>query len=171
MENVRNRITLELVSSEIKYTKLVNKTNFKCSTIYNENLCAIHLNSETHNFNKPIFVGLAVLEISKVLMYDFHYETMKKHYGVKFELLYMDTGKINICYYIKTVLLIIFVNLMIDSLIYIIQTHDFYDDVLSKQGLLEQLDTSNFPPDHPCYRTERKKVPGTFTDETGGQSI
>lgn len=60
---------------------------------------------------------------------------------------------------------------MLDSLIYTIQTEDFYDDILKKQGLLEQLDTSNFPPDHPCYRTERKKVPGTFTDETGGASI
>lgn len=94
MENVRNRINIELVSSSIRYTKLVNKMNFKCSTIYNENLCAVHLNSETHTFNKPIFVGLAVLEISKTLMYDFHYETMKKHYGDKTELLYMDTGKV-----------------------------------------------------------------------------
>lgn len=60
---------------------------------------------------------------------------------------------------------------MLDSLIYSILTTDFYADILSKQELLEQLDTSNFPPDHPCYRTERKKVPGTFTDETGGESI
>lgn len=94
MENVRNRMSMELVSSNIKYTKLVNKTNFKCSTIYNENLSAVHLNSEKHTFNKPIYVGLAVLEISKTLMYDFHYRTMRKHYGDNIELLYMDTGKI-----------------------------------------------------------------------------
>lgn len=56
-------------------------------------------------------------------------------------------------------------------LIYLIQTVDFYDDLLTKQSLLEQLDTSNFPPEHPCYRTERKKIPGTFTDETGGKTI
>jgi len=54
---------------------------------------------------------------------------------------------------------------------YSIQTKDFYDDILRKPGLLEQLDTSNFPYTHPCFRTERKKVPGTFTDETGGKSI
>lgn len=94
MENVRNRMSLELVSSETKYMKLVNKPNFKCSTIYNENLCAVHLNSESHFFNKPIFVGLAILEISKTLMYNFHYETIRKLYGDKSELLYMDTGKI-----------------------------------------------------------------------------
>lgn len=94
MENVRNRMSMELVSSVNKYTKLVNKTNFKCSTIYNENLCAIHLNCEVHIFNKPIFIGLAILEISKTLMYKFHYGTIKKHYGDKSELLYMDTGKI-----------------------------------------------------------------------------
>lgn len=93
MENVRNRMTLELVSSDVRYTKLVNKTNFKCTTIYNENLCAIHLNSEIHNFNKPIFIGLAVLEISKTLMYEFHYKVMKKLYDDRISLLYMDTGK------------------------------------------------------------------------------
>lgn len=60
---------------------------------------------------------------------------------------------------------------VVDSLIYLIHTIDFYADVLSKQGLLEKLDTSNYPPEHPCYRTERKKVPGTFTDETNGKTI
>jgi len=56
-------------------------------------------------------------------------------------------------------------------LIYLIQTKDFSDDILRKSGLLEQLDTSNFPSTHPCFRTERKRVPGIFTDETGGKSI
>lgn len=91
-------MSVELVSSNIRYTKLVNKVNFKCSTIYNENLCAVHLNSESRTFNKPIFVGLAVLEISKILMYDFHYKTMRKHYGDKTELLYMDSGKVIILF-------------------------------------------------------------------------
>lgn len=59
----------------------------------------------------------------------------------------------------------------LDSLIYSIHTKDFYCDVINKPGLIEQLDTSNFPTDHPCYRIDRKKVPGTFTDETGGKSI
>lgn len=54
---------------------------------------------------------------------------------------------------------------------YLIQTVDFYEDVLYKPGFIEQLDTSNFPSDHSCYRTERKKVSGTFTDETGGKTI
>lgn len=53
---------------------------------------------------------------------------------------------------------------------YLVTVKDFYADVL-KNGLLEKMDTSNFPPNHPCYRTERKKVPGTFTDETGGKFI
>lgn len=94
MENVRKRMTMELVSSDIRYIKLVNKTNYKPSTIYNENLCAVHLNSDVCNFNKPIYVGLSILEISKILMYDFHYNHMKKHYNDKIELLYMDTGKV-----------------------------------------------------------------------------
>lgn len=54
---------------------------------------------------------------------------------------------------------------------YLVHSKDFYDEVLKNSVLLEQLDTSNFSPDHPCYTTVRKKVPGTFTDETGGKTI
>ncbi|XP_050524605.1 uncharacterized protein LOC126896145 [Daktulosphaira vitifoliae] len=90
-----------------------------------------------------------VLEISKTLMYDFHYNTMRKMYNGHIELCYMDT----------------------DSLIYFIHTEDFYDDVLKKPGFLEKLDTSNLDPNHKCYRTERAKLPGTFTDEALGKII
>lgn len=93
MENVRKRMFMELVSSNMRYTKLVNKPNFKSSTIYNKNLFAVHLNSEEHKFNKPMYIRLSILELSKTLMYDFHYEVMTKNYGEKIEILYMDTGK------------------------------------------------------------------------------
>lgn len=54
---------------------------------------------------------------------------------------------------------------------YLVNTRDFYEDLRSKPGFIEKFDTSNFPPEHPCYSSDRKKVPGTFTDETGGKSI
>lgn len=54
------------------------------------------------------------------------------------------------------------------SLIYNIKTADFYDDLLNKPEILQRMDTSNLSIDHPCYCTDRKKLPGTFTDETKG---
>jgi len=54
---------------------------------------------------------------------------------------------------------------------YLVKTKDFYEDLLTKPGFIEKFDTSNFPHDHQCYRTEREKVPGTFTDEAGGKTI
>lgn len=94
MENVRLRMKMQLVSDSKKCTKLISKPHFKSITIYNENLCAIHMNLESHNFNKPMYVGMAVLDLSKTLMYDFHYNEMRKHYDDNnLKLLYMDTGK------------------------------------------------------------------------------
>jgi len=92
MENVRKRMKM-LVSDQKRFLKLINKPNFKSTTIYNENLCAIHLNVDLHTFNKTIYVGLTILDISKTLIYNFHYNMMKKYYNDKIQLLYMDTGK------------------------------------------------------------------------------
>jgi len=112
-----------------------------------------------------IFAGLAVLDISKTMMYDYHYSVMQKHYGDNIKLMYTDTGK-----YIKTNRLCIhkiLINIIItDSLVYFIQTNDFYDDLVMNTHLLDRMDTANLPRDHPCYIAERKKVPGLFSDET-----
>lgn len=91
MENVRNRMDMTLVSNPRTCTKLINKTTFKDRKIYNDNLATIHQYKDTLLFDKPIYVGLSVLDISKTLMYDFHYNTMKMHYDDNIELLYMDT--------------------------------------------------------------------------------
>ncbi|KAL4127492.1 hypothetical protein QTP88_011659 [Uroleucon formosanum] len=129
MEQVRRRIQMELVSNEDRVQKLINMTTFKYATSYNENLS-----------------GLAVLDISKTLMYDYHY-VMKAHYGDKIELMYTDT----------------------DSLLYYIHTDDFYEDLAKNANLLNRMDTSNLPRDNPCYIAERKKIPGLFLDETDGR--
>lgn len=92
MENVRNRMKMELVSNDKKCTKLINKSNFKSITLLSDNLCAVHLFTEELHFNKPIYAGLSILDISKTLMYDFHYEIMKAHFDTKLDLMYMDTG-------------------------------------------------------------------------------
>ncbi|KAE9530102.1 hypothetical protein AGLY_011564 [Aphis glycines] len=81
----------------------------------------------------------AVLEISKYLMYDYHYNVMQKQNDDTIELIFI---------------------------IYYIQTDDFYNDLLNNPNLLNRMDTANLPRDHPCYIAERKKIPGLFSDET-----
>ncbi|XP_060881294.1 uncharacterized protein LOC132952851 [Metopolophium dirhodum] len=103
MECVRNRISMELVSCPRRMRKLINKPTFKHVTTYTENLAAISLQMSDIRFSKPIYVGFAVLEISKELMYDYHYNVMRRHYNDSIRLMYMDT----------------------DSLVYRVNTDDF----------------------------------------------
>ena len=100
-------------------------------------------------FDKPIYLGAAILDISKTLMYDFHYEYIKPKYGVKAKLLFTDT----------------------DSLMYHIKTEDFYEDI---SGDVEaRFDTSNYPKEHSSGipTGKNKKVIGMFKDEAGGKQI
>lgn len=88
MENIRNSMKIELVSDKKRFLKLVNKPNFKSTTIYKENLCAIHFNVDMIMFNKPIYVGFSILDISKTLMYKFHYNVMRQYYNNSIQLSY-----------------------------------------------------------------------------------
>ena len=92
MENVRNRLKMKLVSDEKTCSKLINRNTFKDITIYNENLALIHLDVDELKFDKSIYVGFAILDISKTLIYDFHYNSMVKSYGSNSQLMYTDTG-------------------------------------------------------------------------------
>lgn len=83
---------MELVSSPHRMRKLVNRANFKHCTVYNENLSAVTLQTNTVDFCKPMYIGFAVLEVSKTLMFDYHYNVIKKHYGNAASLMYTDTG-------------------------------------------------------------------------------
>ncbi|XP_015376732.1 PREDICTED: uncharacterized protein LOC107172457 [Diuraphis noxia] len=82
-------------------------------------------------------------------MYGFHYDVMKRHYGDRIELLYTDT----------------------DSLFYRVETKDFYDDLAANPNLMRFMDTSNLPPDHKCYSTVRKRIPGLFKNETDSRTV
>ncbi|XP_022796464.1 uncharacterized protein LOC111334919 [Stylophora pistillata] len=149
MENIRKRVDIRLVNSEEKAKKLVNKVNFKHCTIFSENLCAMHMRKTQITFNKPLYLGMCILDLSKNLMYDFHYNYIKAKYGDRAKLLMTDT----------------------DSLCYEIQTDDFYQDV--KSDVHDLSDTSNFPKDHPSGIPTgvNKKVIGMFKDEAGGKII
>jgi hypothetical protein len=97
MENVRNRINFRLISSEKKALAIKNiRTKI---TIFNENLVGVHLCKQQVNLNKPIFIGQNVLDQSKLLMYDFHYNfILTKFKRNDVDLLFTDTD--SLCYHI-----------------------------------------------------------------------
>lgn len=95
LEDVRARIELFLKTKyEGRYgvRKLIAQPNYKRATIFDENLIAVHMDKTHVELNKPIAIGLAILDLSKVLMYDFHYNHMKKFYGDNIEIIH--TGEI-----------------------------------------------------------------------------
>ena len=83
IENIRKRQNIELVDNRKKALKLSNRPNFDRCTIFNRNLIAIHMKKTEVYFNKPVYVGQAILDLSKTLMFDFHYKYIKKKYGKK----------------------------------------------------------------------------------------
>ena len=103
IENIRKRQNVKIVDNRKLANKLSSKPNFERATIFDENLIACHMTKTEVHFNKPMYVGQAILDLSKTLMFDFHYNYIKNKYGDKAELLFTDT----------------------DSLMYLIQTDDF----------------------------------------------
>ena len=149
IENIRKRQNVELVDDRKKALKLTSKPNFDRATIFDEHLVAVHMKKTEVYFNKPIFVGQAILDLSKTLMFDFHYNYIRKKYNNKAELLFTDT----------------------DSLMYLIQTDDFFLDI--KKDVKRKFDTSGYPDVHPSgiKAGVNKKVIGKFKDEAGGKQI
>ncbi|GFT86122.1 uncharacterized protein NPIL_131301 [Nephila pilipes] len=144
MENVRRRVDIRLCSTEEQARKLIAKSNFNRRTIFSENLMAVHLKKTNIKFFKPIHVGMTILDLSKVLMYSFHYEYMKHRYDSKIKLMYTDT----------------------DSFIYEIKTDDFYSDMKDDLNL---YDTSDYDKNN-VYNLPlvNKKVIGKMKDENEG---
>ena len=100
-------------------------------------------------FSKPVYLGMSILDLSKSLMYDFHYNYIKIKYGDKGKLLFTDT----------------------DSLAYEIKTKDFYKDI--NPDIEKRFDTNNYPTNHPSRIKSglNSKVLGMFKDEAGGKQI
>ena len=101
MENIRKRVDVKLVSERKKALKPAAKPNFESDKIFDENLIAIHMKKKSLTFNKPIYCGMSILELSETLMYEFHYNYIKPKYGDSAKLLFTDTD--SLCYEIKTV--------------------------------------------------------------------
>ena len=95
MENLRKRINVKLVNNEKDYLKCTSKPSYMSQKIFDNNLIAIRKSKLALKLNKPAYIGMGILELSKVLIYEFHYHYIKNIYNNKSELLFTD---IDSCY-------------------------------------------------------------------------
>ena len=146
MENLRNRIYVKLVSNKKDYLKWTSKPSCMSRKIFDNDLVVIRKNRVTLTLNKPAYIGMCVLELSKVLMYEFHYDYIKNNYGNNSRLLFTGT----------------------DSLMYEIKTEDAYEDFSNDKEL---FDFSNYSTKSKCYDYSSKLVVGKMKDETAGVAI
>ena len=147
MENIRNHKDMKLVTSDKKYLKYVMKPNFKDGHPFSKHLFAVEMGKREITMNKPVYLGQAILDLSKTLMHEFHCDYMRPRYGSKVKLCYMDT----------------------DSFAYEIETEDFYRDIAN--DVKKRFDTSGYSKDdnRPLPIGENKKVIGLMKDELGGK--
>ena len=144
MENVRKHRDIKLVKTDHRSNKLVSEPNYHTMKLIEENLAIIEMRKVKVKMNKPIYLGLCILEISKMIMYEFWYDYVKNKYRNKARLCYTDT----------------------DSFFINIKTNDFYKDI--SQDVNESFDTSNYTFDRPLPKGKNEKVIGLMKDELGG---
>ncbi|XP_036146615.1 uncharacterized protein LOC118646876 [Monomorium pharaonis] len=147
MENVRNHVNVKLLTKwggRYGAEAMIAKPNFHSRSVFSKNLVAIELRKLKTKFDKPIYVGMSILDISKTCLYEFHYEYMLPLFHNKCKVMYTDT----------------------DSLIYHIECNDVYD--IMKRDI-SRFDTSDYPVDN-AYgipRVNKKKL-GLMKDENNG---
>ena len=92
MENLRKRISIKLINNAKDYVKCVSKPNFISQKIFDKIFVAIHQIKSVLTLNRPIHAGFSILDLSKLLMYKFHYEYVKNKFDAK--LLFTNTGSL-----------------------------------------------------------------------------
>ena len=145
MENLRKHRDVKLVTTDKRRNRLVSKPNYHTTKWFSENLLEIEMKKANVKMSKPIYLGLSILEISKILMYEFWYGYVKQKYGDNVKLRYIDT----------------------DSFIMHIKTEDFYKDIAD--DVEKRCDTSNYEVYRPLSTGKNKKVIGKMKDELGGK--
>ena len=137
VENIRKHRSIKLVTNEEKYLKTVMKPNFKSGLLLGEDLMGCEMGRIKVIINKTIYLGQAILDLSKIVMYEFHYDYMKQGYNDnRIQLCYMDT----------------------DSLVSRIKTKDFYADIADDVSM--RFDTSGYIADRPLPIGLNKKLLG-----------
>lgn len=150
MENMRARVNIKVKNTwkgRFGVRKLIALPNFKRFNILDEDLVVVHLNKTNIIMDKPVAVGMSVLDLSKVIMYEFFYNHLKPKYGENIRMAYTDT----------------------DSFIMEVKTDCFYSDM---QQSIEMYDTNDYAESN-IFNMPRcnKKVPGLFKDELNGEIL
>ena len=145
-ENQSKRTEIKLVNNPTDSKKFSEMPQCSDIKIFNKRLVAVNLKKTSVLINKPFYVGFAVLELSKLHMFKFHYDIMKKRYGDKIRLLFTDT----------------------DSLMYEIETENIYKDM---GEMREHFDLADYPKSNPLHDPTNNKVVGKFKDEVSGNII
>ena len=146
IENVRNHRDIKLVATNARRKQLVSQPNYHTCKRFSENLIAIELRKTKLYMNKPVYIGQAVLDISKTLMYTFFYNYLKPKYEDTVKLCYMDT----------------------DSCIFYVETDDLYKDITN--DVIEWFDTSDYNEnDDRIPRGINRKIIGKFKNELKGK--
>ena len=114
MENLRKRCNVKLVTDGDQFLRLASKPTYVWSKIFGENLVAVDMKRERLKLDKPSYVGMCILDLSKTLMYDFHYNYIKRKHGDRAKLLFTHA----------------------DSLCYAIETDDVYEDLYRDENYL-----------------------------------
>ena len=145
MENVRKYRDLKLVTTEARRNYLVSEPNYHTTKFFTEHLLAREIKKTQILTNKPVYLGLSILDLSKTIVYDFWYDYLKPKYGENAKLCYMDT----------------------DSFIVHVKKDDIYKDIA--EDVETTFDFSNFEIDRPLPKGKNKKLIGLMRDELGGQ--
>ena len=145
MENLRKRSNIKLETDPEHLLKLTRQPTYVSSKIFDENLVGVQTKNVRLVLDKPSYVGFCILDMSKTLMYDFHYNYIRKKYP-EAKLLFTDT----------------------DSLFYHIKAEDLYSDLYKDKDL---FDNSDYPKSSEFFFAENKKVIGKFKDESAGDPI
>ena len=145
MENVRKHRDIKLVRTHKRRNQLVSEPNYHTTKWLSENLLAIDMRKTKVKMNKPVYLGMSILDLGKTLMYEFWYDYIKSKYGNNVKLCYTNT----------------------DSFIINIKTEDFYEDIAD--DVEKRFDTSNYEIDGPLPTGKNKKVIELTKDELGGK--
>ena len=135
---------MELVHKEESFIKLISKANVESFQRFSEDLVAVKMLQLKLVLKRPIYAGMVILDLAKLLMYDFYYNVLKMKYGDRVVLLFTDT----------------------DILCISVNTQDVYKDMLEMQ---EEFDCSDCPDYHFLHNKKNKKVLGKFKDKMCGK--
>ena len=142
MEDKWKHLDFEIVSGEKRFMKCANNPSFKHSHIINENLVGVEKQKPKLELDKPIFIGMSILDLSKQHMYRFYYDVMKPKYGENIRMVYAGT----------------------DRFVFHTKTGDIYiyPDL---KDINDEIDFSGYDKNHKCYDAANKKVLGKWKDE------